>query len=91
MTTKHTTKFKTGRGTKRIQALATELAKNSPCNTKHGSLITCGCNKVYASGYNNNQRSKFLNKHDCCMHAEMAAVNNFINCRVRRNPKRYCF
>ena len=54
-------------------------------------LITNGNNKILAYGFNTNTRSKFLHRHDCCMHAEMAAVNNFINCRVRTNPKRYCF
>ena len=85
------TNMKTGRGTKRVQSLASNLARNSPCNTKHGAIITNGTNKILASGFNTNTRSKVLNRHDCCMHAEMAAVNNFINCRVRRNPKRYCF
>lgn len=86
-----TMRIATSASTKRLQNIATELAKKSPCNTKHGALITFGHNKVCASGYNNNQRTKFLNRHDCCMHAEMAAVNSFINSRVRRNPKRYCF
>ena len=29
------TNMKTGRGTKRVQSLASNLARNSPCNTKH--------------------------------------------------------
>ena len=87
----NTKKFKSGQGTKRIQSIATNLAEKSPCNSKHGALITNGNNKILAYGFNTNARSKFLDMHDCCMHAEMSAVNNFINCRVRVNPKRYCF
>ncbi len=87
----HGKKFKSGRGTKRIQSIATNLAERSPCHSKHGALITNGNNKILAHGFNTNVRSKFLDRHDCCMHAEMSAVNNFINCRVRTNPKRYCF
>ena len=91
MSMNNTKKFKSGQGTKRIQSIATNLAEKSPCNSKHGALITNGNNKILAYGFNTNARSKFLDMHDCCMHAEMSAVNNFINCRVRVNPKRYCF
>jgi len=76
--------------TKRFQSIATEIAKSSPCVHKHGSLITRG-NKIVASGYNNNMRTSFLGKHDCCMHAEMSAATEFINSTVRKNKKKFCF
>ncbi len=76
--------------TKRFQSIATEVAKRSPCVHKHGALITRG-NKIFASGYNDNMRTSFLGKHDCCMHAEMSAATEFINCAVRKNKKKFCF
>ena len=76
---------------KNIQTIATEIAKKSPCSHKHGSLITRGSNKIVATGFNNNMRTEFLGKHDCCMHAEMAAALKFINGSVRRKGKKYRF
>lgn len=76
---------------KKLQNIATEIATQSPCVHKHGSLITRGSNKIVASGYNNNMRTEFLGKHDCCMHAEMAAALKFINGSVRRKGKKYRF
>ena len=48
------------RSAKKIQSLATEIAMNSPCVHKHGSVITRGSNKILACGCNNNMRSEFL-------------------------------
>ena len=79
------------RSAKKIQSLATEIAMNSPCVHKHGSVITRGSNKILACGCNNNMRSEFLGKHDICMHAEMAAALKFINGSVRRKEKKYRF
>lgn len=75
---------------KKIQSLATNIAMKSPCIHKHGSVITRG-NKIMACGYNDNRRTCFLGKHDCCMHAEMSAALQFINNCVLRNKKKYCF
>jgi hypothetical protein len=77
--------------TKKLQNIATDIAKKSPCSHKHGSLITRGSNKIVATGFNNNMRTEFLGKHDCCMHAEMAAALRFINGSVRRKGKKYRF
>lgn len=73
----------------RLQNLASLAAENSNCNQKHGALITKG-NRVYATGSNDNMRGKFLNKIDCCMHAEMDVCNKFINSVVRVDKKKYC-
>ena len=43
------------RSAKKIQSLATEIAMNSPCVHKHGSVITRGSNKILACGCNNNE------------------------------------
>lgn len=67
--------------------LAREQALLSDAKNKHGSIITKG-NRVYSYGYNN-PRSAFLNKLDCCQHAEMAAATNFINSIVRRSPEKH--
>ena len=75
---------------RKIQSIATDVAFQSPCVHKHGAVITKG-NHVMATGFNTNERTSFLGKHDCCMHAEMAAVLQFLNCAVLKNKKRYCF
>ena len=75
---------------RKVKTIATELASKSPCVHKHGAVITRG-NRVIATGYNTNERTSFLGKHDCCMHAEMAAALQFMNSVVLKNKKRYCF
>ena len=40
------------RKTRRIQSLATEIARNSPCVHKHGAIITRGTNKIISCGCN---------------------------------------
>ena len=64
---------------------ARQEAEKSDCNYRMGAVITRG-NVIYSKGYNQT-RSYFLGRTDMCMHAEMSAVNNFINRYVRRNPK----
>ena len=72
----------------RFRSAAIEQALLSESKFKHGAIVTKG-NKIYASGFNN-PRTSFLNKKDCCQHAEMAAATQFINKIVRRHQKRYC-
>tara|TARA_Y200000002_G_C22676357_1_gene662246 strand:+ start:325 stop:582 length:258 start_codon:yes stop_codon:yes gene_type:complete len=79
------------RKTRRIQSIATEIARNSPCIHKHGAIITRSTNKIVSCGCNTNRRTQFLGKHDICMHAEMAAALQFVNGSVRRKGKKYCF
>ena len=74
-----------------IQELATSAAAGSNCELKHGAVITHGIHTVVATGRNDNTRTSFMGKVDCCLHAEMSAAINFINCIVRRNPKKFCF
>ena len=73
----------------KLQSLASHAALDSNCKMMHGSLITRG-NKVYATGCNDNMRGRFQGKNDCCMHAEMAVCNTFINRYVRVDQKKYC-
>ena len=72
---------------RRFQNLAVTQALKSSANYKHGALVVKG-NSVYSMGYNNS-RNKFLNKYDCCQHAEMDAITKFINNHVRRNSSKY--
>lgn len=74
-----------------IQEVATNVAGLSNCELKHGAVITRGIHTIVASGCNDNTRTAFMGKVDCCLHAEMSAAMNFINCIVRRNPKKFCF
>lgn len=75
----------------KIQEIATEIAGLSNCELKHGSVITYGTHTIVAKGYNDSSRTSFMGKIDCCLHAEMNAAMNFINCIVKRNPKKFCF
>ena len=69
---------------RKFKQLAVNQALKSKANYRHGALVVKG-NRVYPSGFNNS-RNKFLNKYDCCQHAEMDAITKFINSHVRRNP-----
>ncbi len=71
----------------KLRDAAMEQAFRSPSKFKHGALV-CKGNKIYATGFNN-PRTTFLNKKDCCQHAEMAAVSYFMNNVVRRHPQKY--
>ena len=72
---------------RKFKQLAVTQALKSKANYRHGALVVKG-NRVYSSGFNNS-RNKFLNKYDCCQHAEMDAITKFINSHVRRNPTKY--
>jgi tRNA(Arg) A34 adenosine deaminase TadA len=69
----------------RIQNVARQEATKSNSVHRLGAIITKG-NVIVAKGYNQD-RNSFLDRIDCHMHAEMSAVNNFLNGYVRRNPK----
>ena len=69
-----------------ILNLAISQARQSNCIHKLGSVLTKG-NKILYRGYNNNMRTKFQHTINCCLHAEMSVINQFINIYVR--PKRY--
>jgi deoxycytidylate deaminase len=72
---------------RRFRDMASIQALKSTANYKHGALVVKG-NRVYSRGFNN-PRNKFLNKYDCCQHAEMNAVTKFINNHVRKNTNKY--
>lgn len=72
----------------RLQYEASLEALKSECDKKHGALITKG-RHIYAKGYNTPTRTSYQNKLVCCMHAEMSAINTFINTVVRRNNSKY--
>lgn len=74
----------------KIQSVATDVAFHSNCDHKHGAVITHGKHTIVATGCNDNTRTSFMGKIDCCLHAEIHAALNFINCVVRRNRKKYC-
>ena len=74
-----------------IQNIATEIANNSNCEFKHGAVITHGTHTIVGKGHNDNTRTSFMGKIDCCLHAEISAAMNFINSIVRRNRGKYCF
>jgi len=74
-----------------IQTVATQAALSSNCSVKHGAVITYGTHTICATGCNDNTRTSFMGKIDCCLHAEISAAMNFINCTVRHNRKKYCF
>ena len=79
------------RSVRNIQNVATNVADFSNCDSKHGAVITHGLHTVVGFGHNDNTRTSFMGKVDCCLHAESSAAMNFINCIVRRNPKKFCF
>lgn len=76
---------------RQIQNVATNAAFHSNCDHKHGAVITRGKHTIVATGCNDNKRTSYMGKVDCCLHAEISAAMNFINSTVRRNKKKYCF
>lgn len=78
----------------KITKLALEATNQALLSTslhKHGSVIVRG-NKIYATGFNNNDRTCFLKSgRDTSIHSEMAALNNFVNQFARRRVTKYCF
>lgn len=74
----------------RLQNLTSQVALDSDCRQMVGAMVVKG-NKIHATGYNNSERTSFLNIMDHSQHAEMAAATKFINSVVRRNPKKYRF
>ena len=74
----------------RMQRIGCAEAMKSKLAARLGALITKG-NTIMTTGYNNCDRSSFLNKHDICQHAEMAAATKFINLYVRRNSKKFTY
>ena len=54
---------------------ASEEAEKSPCNFKHGAIITIS-NKILIRGFNN-PRTKFLRNIKSCQHAEMSVITKF--------------
>ena len=74
-----------------IQSVATNAGFHSNCDHKHGAVITHGKHTIVSTGYNDNTRTSFMGKVDCCIHAEISAAMNFINSVVRRNRKKFCF
>ena len=75
---------------RRLQNLTSQVALNSDCRQMVGAMIVKG-NKIHATGYNNCERTTFLDIKDHSQHAEMAAATKFINSVVRRNPNKYRF
>ena len=53
------------------------LDADNNCNFKHASVITLG-SKILSTGINNGYRTKWGKVIKCCLHAEIAAINNFI-------------
>ena len=74
-----------------IQSVATSAGFESNCDFKHGAVVTHGTHTIVGTGCNDHSRTSYLGKIDCCLHAEMSAAMHFINCIVRRNPKKFCF
>lgn len=64
---------------RRIAEILYKLSVNADnnCNFKHASVITQG-SKILAYGINNGYRTKWGNQIKCCLHAEIAAINNFL-------------
>lgn len=74
-----------------IRNICRNQAENSPCTYKLGSAITKGRRKIMCRGYNDNMRTRYLDKITCCQHAEMAVATQFINRYVRRNQIKVSF
>lgn len=62
---------------RRIAEVLYNLAENADnnCNFKHASVITQG-SKILSQGINNGYRTKWGKHIKCCLHAEIAAINN---------------
>ena len=73
----------TSRRALKFADLAFEQAQLSPCNFKHGAVISKG-SKIICKAYNN-PRTKYLNWINCCSHAEMAVATKFINSYLPNN------
>ena len=68
-----------------IRNICCQQAIKSPCTYKLGSVITKGRRKIMCRGFNDNMRTRYLDKTTCCQHAEMSVATQFINRYVRRN------
>ena len=68
-----------------IRNICCQEAANSPCTHKLGAAITKGRRKIMYRAFNDNMRTRYLDKTTCCQHAEMAVATQFINRFVRRN------
>ena len=67
---------------------AFEEAEKSTCRVKIGSVITKGKSKIVFSGHNTNQRTSYLNKISCCLHAEISSLIKFDNMLRRKGKKK---
>jgi len=76
---------------RKLVDIAVGQARQSECMYKLGALITRG-KQIYSSRPNDNTRSQFLKEYrDASIHAEMNAVNEFINTTVRHRQNKFSF
>ena len=68
-----------------IVSIASEEAQKSTCKQKLGAVTTKGRNKIICRGYNDLNRTSYLNILSNCQHAEMNVATKFINSYVRPN------
>ena len=68
-----------------MASIAGKQAQKSPCLHRLGAVLTYGRKKPICVGYNNNMRTSYLGKINCCQHAEMAVATKFIQSHVNRN------
>jgi len=67
---------------RRLLSFASEKSLLSPMQHKHGAVIFQG-RRLICSGYNTNQRNKYMGNFTCSIHAEIDVLVKFLNSFVK--------